>query len=72
MQWLSKTDRDWMADIYKTSLEITEATGEVYQVDHIVPLCGKTVSGLHVPWNLQIIPASENAEKRDKFAGVDS
>ena len=38
-------------------------TGEDVEVDHVIPIAE---SGLHVPWNLKVIPASDNRRKRDR------
>lgn len=52
---------------YETRKALSEATGIEYHVDHELPLKGRLVSGLHVPENLQIIPALRNIRKNNAY-----
>jgi hypothetical protein len=56
---------------YEEAVRKTVETGVLHEVDHIVPLLGKTVSGLHVPENLRVIPWLENRRKSNRHGDDD-
>ncbi len=59
-KWLSK---EQLAEIVKIYVNCPEG----YEVDHDVPLQGKNVRGLHVPWNLKYLSIKENRKKSNKY-----
>lgn len=65
--WLTDAQRDKMMQFYIHARDCFVTSGQRYDVDHIVPLNGKTVCGLHVPWNLQVLPRDINTSKKNKF-----
>lgn len=65
--WLTKEHRVEMRNFYKNAVLFSEIFGEPFHVDHIVPLLGENVRGLHVPWNLQVLPAKENMSKGNRL-----
>lgn len=54
-------------EVYKERKRIELETGIPHEVDHIVPLHGKLVCGLHVHYNLRVITKDENQAKRNNF-----
>lgn len=65
--WLSIPDRMRIANIYELATAKTQETGIEHWVDHMVPIAGKSVCGLHVPWNLRVITKLENIRKSNKL-----
>lgn len=54
-------------EVYLAARLLTEKTGIVYEVDHIIPLKHPLVSGLHVESNLWPVPRDVNAKKSNKY-----
>jgi len=66
-QWLTSDDWWIMREAYKLAKLRTQMLGFIWEVDHIIPLRGELVSGLHVPQNIQVIPKALNRAKRNQY-----
>jgi len=69
-EWLTPDQLSEIQQHYWLAKDLQAVTGEVYHVDHIVPLQGENVCGLHVPWNLQVLPADINISKGNRYEEV--
>jgi hypothetical protein len=65
--WLTAIDKAMIQEMYDVSEARYIQTGIKHHVDHIVPINGKGVAGMHVPWNLQVITAHDNLSKGWRF-----
>lgn len=64
--WLTEEHKEQIKSMYKERDRLRATTGIMYHVDHIMPLIHKNLCGLHVPWNLQLLPWKENLKKSNK------
>lgn len=66
-KWLSAEQKMEIRLKYRLAIEMSRATGVRYAVDHVIPLQGEDVCGLHVPWNMEVITQDENLKKSNKL-----
>lgn len=64
--WLTRSQKDQIKSLYKLATTFERLCGVKYHVDHIAPLKGENICGLHVPWNLQLMVSSLNISKGNK------
>ena len=66
-KWLTTEHKLEIRLKYRLAIELSRRTGVRHAVDHIIPLQGDEVCGLHVPWNLEVVTQEENLKKSNKL-----
>lgn len=66
-KWLDNDMKNRMVEFHIEAQRLTTETGIAHEVDHIIPLKGKLICGLHVPWNLQVTKRTPNRMKQNKI-----
>ena len=66
-KWLTAEQKLEIRLKYRLAIELSRRLGVPHAVDHIVPLQGEEVCGLHVPWNMEVITQEQNLKKSNKL-----
>ena len=66
-RWLSPSELKEIEQLYADAKQLEEIFSTAFHVDHVIPLQGELVSGLHTPENLQILPAALNLSKGNTY-----
>lgn len=66
-KWLTQDDKWFIQEAYELATLRTNLTGMPWHVDHIIPMNGRIVSGLHCPTNLRVVLASVNCSKNNNW-----
>jgi high-affinity K+ transport system ATPase subunit B len=60
-------DLEKIKDVFRVATQMQRELGVRMSVDHVIPLKGEVVSGLHVHENIRVFPFVENARKSNSY-----